>query len=769
MAFRELAVGAHLGARRGDVVVCVPLFGGHEHFVRCLRSLLDHTPWTVPIIVADDRTPDPASRAFTEGLERDGALAHEVVWLVRARNGGFVENVNGAFAVAAPADVIIVNSDVVVAEGWFEGLRDAARSDPSVGTATPLTNHGTIVSVPVRNTPQPTLPGGLELDVAAARVRGASLRLRPRLPTAIGHCVYVRRSALDLVGDFDLAFSPGYGEEVDFSQRCLRLGVQHVVADDVLVAHHGSASFSVLDQRAGIQLEHEKLINRRYPYYPDMVAAVAADETSPLARALGAAARELRGLRVTVDGRALGPANTAAQIHMLELVAALDRTGGVRVRVLVPDELGAQAAAALGSLSRVELMTVTAAGSDAVERDDILHRLWPVTRRDDDALLGKLGERIVVEQQDLIGYRNPSAFADAAAWLDHRRLSAELMAASAMTLFFSDHTRDETIAEALIEPGRARVLPIGIDHRVTAAATAPRAPVPAVYEDEPFLLCHGTGLGHENRLFALRLLDSLRWRHGWSGRLVLTRPATAAAGSAAEDEAAFLATRPTLAASVVDLGAVDEPERAWLMHHCAAVLHPSTGEGSGRAPFEAAAAGAPCVYAPHSSFTELLPEEAALIVPWDPDATSDATISVLTDPGARAAQVVRVRDAGASLSWDATGAAALDAYREAVRLPARPAAPERSESHAADGGDRAGDARYWGLRDEIGGTGLALVGPGEPLLPDEAQRALAALTRHPATRRLVVGPLVGMSRLNGRLRVLASSNGRPGPGASKRT
>ena len=75
------------------------------------------------------------------------------------------------------------------------------------------------------------------------------------------------------------------------------------------------------------------------------------------------------------------------------------------------------------------------------------------------------------------------------------------------------------------------------------------------------------------------------------------------------------------------------------MQRCAAVLHPSTGEGSGRAPFEAAATGAPCVYAPHSSFTELLPEEAALIVPWDPDATSDATISVLTDPGARAAQV----------------------------------------------------------------------------------------------------------------------------------
>src|SRR6185437_9681170 len=100
-------------------------------------------------------------------------------------------------------------------EGWLEGLHDAAYCDSRVATSTTLTNHGSAVSVP-DGTPVPRLPEGWSLDAAASAVRARSLRIRPRLPTAIGHCVYIRRSALELVSDFDLAFTPGYGEEVDF-------------------------------------------------------------------------------------------------------------------------------------------------------------------------------------------------------------------------------------------------------------------------------------------------------------------------------------------------------------------------------------------------------------------------------------------------------------------------------------------------------------------------------------------------------------------------
>ena len=124
-----------------------------------------------------------------------------------------------------------------------EGLVDAAASSSLVATVSSLTNHGTILSLPERNEPTGQLPAGLTPDEAARRVAARSLRLRPTIPTAIGHCIYVTRTALDLVGGFDETFGTGYGEEVDFCQRCVRMGLRHVCADDVFTFHRGGASF----------------------------------------------------------------------------------------------------------------------------------------------------------------------------------------------------------------------------------------------------------------------------------------------------------------------------------------------------------------------------------------------------------------------------------------------------------------------------------------------------------------------------------------------
>jgi len=294
MPVHDLESGAAIsGLATGDVLVCIPLFGAHEQFVTCLDRVLAHSPERVPILIADDQTPDPRSREYAERLV--AASRRAVYWHRNRSNVGFVENVNQVFEMGGDADVVVVNSDVEVAAGWLEGLTGAAGSGPGVATVTVLTNHGTIVSVPERNTPSPGLPAGVDLDRAAARVRTASERLRPVLPTAIGHCMLITRAALDAVGGFDLAFSPGYGEEVDFSRRCVAAGMRNVLADDVLVLHHGSSSFGAISGRDELQQAHELLIAERYPdYHPEVVAA-AGDEHSDLARALRTASAQITG------------------------------------------------------------------------------------------------------------------------------------------------------------------------------------------------------------------------------------------------------------------------------------------------------------------------------------------------------------------------------------------------------------------------------------------------------------------------------------------
>jgi GT2 family glycosyltransferase len=283
---RWIEPDAAIAANRGDVVVCIPVYGGHEHFVACLRGVLAHTPADVPVLICDDASPDRRSQELVHKLEEAESGEHLVLYLRREHNLGFPANVNGAFAIAAPADVVVLNSDCVVGEGWLDGLREAAYVDSRVATATALTNHGSVVSVPDRGKPAPQLPPEWSLDAATGIVRERSLRLRPRLPTAIGHCMYIRRTALELVGDFDLAFTPGYGEEVDFSQRCVRSGLCHVLADDVLVLHYGGGSFSRNGKRNPVQDQHENMLQARYPYYHDSIDLVEEDVAGPLARAL---------------------------------------------------------------------------------------------------------------------------------------------------------------------------------------------------------------------------------------------------------------------------------------------------------------------------------------------------------------------------------------------------------------------------------------------------------------------------------------------------
>src|SRR5439155_20282998 len=136
-----------------------------------------------------------------------------VVVLSHATNAGFVVSMNDAFRATKRSDVVIVNSDVILTPSWFERLQDAAYSENTIGSASTLTNHGSILSLPERNLPTSELPDGLTPVQVSQIVAASSRRLRPRIPTAIGHCTYFRRSMLDVVGLFDLTFSPGYSEE----------------------------------------------------------------------------------------------------------------------------------------------------------------------------------------------------------------------------------------------------------------------------------------------------------------------------------------------------------------------------------------------------------------------------------------------------------------------------------------------------------------------------------------------------------------------------
>jgi len=201
------------------------------------------------------------------------------------------------------------------------------------------------------------------------------------------------------------------------------------------------------------------------------------------------------------------------------------------------------------------------------------------------------------------------------------------------------------------------------------------------------LVCLGVDFMHKNRLFALRVLEQLQARHGWRGHLVLAGP-QASPGSSADEDLAFLGTHPGVAASTTILGRISEEEKWWLLANADLVISPSTYEGFGLVPFEAAEAGTPCLFARQASLAEVLPEESALIQPWDHVQAADRAIRLMTEP-AEARRVLTSIQAAASLySWDRTASALLKIYAEAAEAVPRDLMVELADIDGRRSGSR---------------------------------------------------------------------------------
>ena len=599
---------------RGDVVVVVPVYGARELFEECLRSVVEHTTPGTRVLVADDASPDPGIEAFTAQLAAGAPV--ELDYVRRPENLGFVGNMNAAFAETAPADVVIVNSDTVVPAAWLERLRAAAYSDGLVATASTLTNHGTILSVPDCEVPVAAAPG------RALDHRGR--RARSRAPRRA--CTRASRPAS---GTACTSVAPRSSWSATSTRRSRRATARRSTSASAAsragcVTSSPTTSTSSTAARArsaaparSRQQANEDELNRRYPYYAKAVRR-SRDVGDDAARAL-AGGGAAGGRRAVGDDRRLLPGPDADRHAGARTRAggALARRGDVRLRVTVPRSLGDRAREALDGMG-IERMWHDEA-DESTEPSDIVHRPYQVTTPRDLLLLGRLGRRVVLTQLDAIAYHNPAYFTDHEEWRGYRELTRQALAFAHRVVFCSPHARDDSLAEDLVDDERAALVALGIDHRVVVADGEPVAP-PGV-EGRPFLLCLGTDFLHKNHPFALALFQRLREAHGFDGRLVLAGP-HALRGTSEGEEAAWRAANPSLAADVIALGEAPEAQKAWLYRHAALVLYPTTFEGFGFIPFEAAEAGAPSLWANQSSMADLLPSEHAGIVPWDVEASA---------------------------------------------------------------------------------------------------------------------------------------------------
>lgn len=245
-----------------QLAIVIPAYNAAHLLERCLVSVLNHVPASVRVIVIDDASPDPQ---VGELLQRQRGVSQLEIHR-NERNLGFTATANRGFALAAGADVVVLNADTQVGPCWLQGLRRAAYSASDVASSTAVSDNAGAFSVPELEQFNP-LPSCWSFAEAARAVWQQAGLDYPRLPTGNGFCMYLRRDVLDIVGPFDVrAFPHGYGEENDWSQRAAAQGWQHVVAGNVLVGHSRSASFGDT-RRAELGVDGMAVMRERWPNY----------------------------------------------------------------------------------------------------------------------------------------------------------------------------------------------------------------------------------------------------------------------------------------------------------------------------------------------------------------------------------------------------------------------------------------------------------------------------------------------------------------------
>ena len=210
---------------------------------QCIRSILTADFETnYEILVVNDASTDQTLKRFLEALDREGVIS----LITNASNMGFTKSVNVGMTAHPERDVLLLNSDTIVYDGWLDRIVAGAYSADRIATVNPMTTQcGSHISCyPGLVTPydEGLKVGDEELNrIANAMNAGKYVDVH----TTAGFCIYIRRACLRDIGYFDSVHFPvAYGEESDFCYRARKAGWRHLVVGDAFVTHLEGKSFN---------------------------------------------------------------------------------------------------------------------------------------------------------------------------------------------------------------------------------------------------------------------------------------------------------------------------------------------------------------------------------------------------------------------------------------------------------------------------------------------------------------------------------------------
>ena len=163
--------------------IIIPVYNACLDLKECVESIIKWTSDSNRIIIINDKSTEKELYEYLETLKRRNLKNFTII--ENDENLGFVGTVNKGMKMSNINDVILLNSDTIVTKNWLEKIQYSAYRYPHIGTVTPLTNNGTICSVP-NFLEDNKVPKGFTNDSFAELIERISSNNIYEVPTAVG-------------------------------------------------------------------------------------------------------------------------------------------------------------------------------------------------------------------------------------------------------------------------------------------------------------------------------------------------------------------------------------------------------------------------------------------------------------------------------------------------------------------------------------------------------------------------------------------------------
>jgi len=564
-------------------------------------------------------------------------------------------------------DVLLVAAPVVVPPGFLETAIRLAGDDLRCASVSFFSNAAGYLSFPACNTPALDLTADVDEAAMTRRLRRRSRALAPiPIPYAAGPAVLLTRQGLSL------AWPPPRNAQVridlmlyDHSARARTHGIVDYLDASTFITRPRDA---LEDLSGGSALSSGDTETLGAPSRALLLQPTErAEYDAGLGDVFRAARAAVLGLRVIVDGTCLGASETGLQVSILALIAALaTRPDIAYLGVAIPRRLQPYAAERL-SAANVDVRVAPEGDFTVFPHSDIVHRPFQPGHGMRQETWRQVGHRTLVTIHDLIAYQVPGYHDSPAAWFAYRTITRDACREVDAVIAISGDVGRAIAGERLpVDAERIFVVPNGINHlRGDEPEVMPGELLHRGFAGEEFLLVLGADYSHKNRDLAVRTLGELTAR-GHSLALVMAGTHVPCGSSRAAEAASWTPGLPVFA-----IPDVTSAERNWLLRHASVVLYPTSAEGFGLIPEEAAAWGTPTLFVPFGPLGDRHPRLPVSPATWSPGAFADAVEELLADPSLGAAQVAAIAEGAAAYDWTVAADATVDAYWAVLGRPAR--------------------------------------------------------------------------------------------------